>query len=82
MNYNDALELIRINPFYLGLIPVELIDIRMMRYVRKFNIWAADAYCPKKLKQYWLNITLDEIIPRINGLYIDPITNQPFEDIL
>ena len=76
MTYNEAIELIRINSFNLGNIPAQLIDIRMLRFARKHNIWAVEAYIPKAMKQYWLYIVLDKVLT-----YVDPITNEPIVDI-
>lgn len=62
MTYQEAINLIMVNTFNLSQVPTELVDVRLMRFVRKRNIWAADAYCPKGLKKEWLNIILDKVV--------------------
>ena len=70
--YDDAINLIKKNPYNLGNIPVDLIDLRLVRFVRRYHIgtgaWAVEAYTPKKLKND-------------AGIWIDSIINFPFEDI-
>lgn len=61
MTYAEAVELIRQNTFNLQLVPADLVDLKMMRFARRRNIWAADAYCPKGLKKDWLYIILDHV---------------------
>ena len=61
--YQKAIDAIRINSYNLSDVPNRLIDLRLMRFVRKRNIWAADAYCLKALKKDWSAICIDKIIP-------------------
>jgi hypothetical protein len=73
MNYSDAVALIMVNPFNLQLIPVNIVDIRLLRLAYKKNAWSLEAYCPKKFKSQWLDIILDKII-KIEKPDIDLIT--------
>lgn len=61
-NYLNAVELIKTNAFNIQLVDIKIIDIRLMRLVRKQNIWAADAYCPKNLKKDWNYIIFDHCL--------------------
>lgn len=56
MIYKEAIELIRQNSYHLALVPTELIDLKMLRFVCKKNIWAAEAYCLKSFKKDWFYI--------------------------
>ena len=60
--YQQAITSIRENSYNITNIPIHLIDIRLMRFVRKRNFLAAEAYCPKGLKKAWLQIILDHVI--------------------
>jgi hypothetical protein len=62
MEYSEAVALIRKNPYNLSLIPVELIDLKLVRFVRKLNVWAVVAYAPKHINKIWLHVVLDHTI--------------------
>jgi hypothetical protein len=44
MNRIDAIELIRGNPFDVQKVPFEIIDEQILRFVRRGNPWAVDAW--------------------------------------
>lgn len=68
MNYNDAIDLIRKNAFNIRLVPYELLDLvgevengeRLLRFVRRRNAWAIDAWLvdlPKDRKAWGKEVT-------------------------
>lgn len=66
ISYNQAIDLIKQNPFNLQLIDVKLIDLRLLRFVRRFHkgsgAWAITGYAPKSLKdnpRIWLDFVIN-----------------------
>lgn len=62
--YLNAIALVRRNPFYIQDVPIELIDERLLRLVRKYNSWAVDSWAlgvSKSVKTITKNVFVDII---------------------
>lgn len=44
MTYDEAVESVRLNPFNIQFVPVEIVDERLLRFARKGNPWAVDVW--------------------------------------
>jgi len=62
LTYEDAVALIRENSYNLQYIPIQFVDVKLLRFVKKKNIWAYDAYCPKSMRKYYNYVMFDHII--------------------
>jgi hypothetical protein len=53
MTYDEAIDLIKSNPYNLGIVDKSLIDLKMLRFVRRYHkssgAWALEAYSPKNI---------------------------------
>lgn len=66
MTYDEAIDLLRKNPFNIQLVDSKLIDLRMLRFLRRFHrgsgAWAVTYPCvPKSLKDN-VRIWCDHIV--------------------
>lgn len=72
--YIEAIDLIRQNAFNIRKVPHDIIDERMLRYVRKCHAWALDAWVSdmsKSEKKWYNEIAQNVWIDIIKRDYID-----------
>lgn len=80
MTYDDAIQLIRQNPFNIRQVPYELLEgddgERLLRFVRKCHGWAVDAWLadlPKDRKAWGKEVT--------KNVWVDIGIVRKYEDI-
>jgi hypothetical protein len=72
--YNEAIALIRQNAFNIRKVPHDIIDERLLRYVRKRHAWALDAWVSdmSKAEKKWYNEVAQNVwVDIIKRDYID-----------
>lgn len=73
--YINAIELIKDNAFNIRSVPIDIIDERLLRFVRKQHAWAIDAWMvdlPKDQKKY--------IQTQFPNVWVDVIRRE-YEDL-
>jgi hypothetical protein len=70
LDYNQAISAIKINPYAISHVDSKLIDLKMLRFTRRYHrgsgAWAVQAYSPKAFA---------------NSIHVWVDTTENFEDI-
>ena len=74
MTYDEAVALIKESAFNIRNVPYDIIDERLLRYVRKRHAWALDSWAvdmPKDRKAWYKDISKNVWFDIIVRKYVD-----------